>query len=91
MALFHYTFWNDWVAAYADHTFKIEDFDVDDLARRAGLEKRAKTRAWLPRDGVNSQPLDPALVNLTWADLERVSPVVWRRATTLARGFGYDV
>ena len=25
----------------------------------------------------------------TWSDLERISPVVWRRATRLAREFGY--
>ena len=34
--------------------------------------------------------MDPALASVTWADLERISPVVWRRATRLAREFGYD-
>ena len=38
----------------------------------------------------NSRAMDPALASFTWADLERISPVVWRRATRLAREFGYD-
>ena len=38
----------------------------------------------------NSRAMDPALASVTWADLERISPLVWRRATRLARQFGYD-
>ena len=30
VALFHYVFWNDWVNAYADWTYKLEDFDARD-------------------------------------------------------------
>ena len=38
----------------------------------------------------NSRAMDPALASVTWSDLERISPVVWRRATRRAREFGYD-
>ena len=37
VALFHYVFWNDWVKAYADWTYKVEEFDVAQIARRASL------------------------------------------------------
>lgn len=91
VALFHYVFWNDWVRASADWTYKVEDFDADEIARRASLGPRrppARPRPAAAAD--NSRAMDTALASVTWSDLERVSPVVWRRATRLAREFGYD-
>ena len=91
VALFHYVFWNDWVKAYADWTYRVEDFDADEIARRASLgPARPPTRPKSAAAAENSRAMDPALASMTWSDLERVSPVVWRRATRLAREFGYD-
>ena len=42
-----------------------------------------------PHGGVGD--LAPDLANVTWADIEAVSPFVWARATALARSHGYDV
>ena len=91
VALFHYVFWNDWVKAYADWTYKVEEFDVEQIARRASLgPPRPPARPILAAAAENSRAMDPALASVTWADLERISPLVWRRATQLARQFGYD-
>ena len=91
VALFHYVFWNDWVNAYADWTYKLEDFDAQEIARRASLgPPRPPARPKPAAAAENSRAMDPALASFTWADLERISPVVWRRATRLAREFGYD-
>ena len=91
VALFHYVFWNDWVRAYADWTYKVEEFDVEQIARRASLgPPRPPARPILAAAAENSRAMDPALERVTWSDLERISPVVWRRATRLAREFGYD-
>ena len=91
VALFHYVFWNDWVRAYADWTYKVEDFDADEIARRAALRPpRPPARPKPAAAAENSRAMDPALASVTWADLERISPLVWRRATQLARQFGYD-
>ena len=91
VALFHYVFWNDWVKAYADWTYKVEEFDVEQIARRASLgPPRPPARPILAAAAENSRAMDPALATVTWSDLERISPVVWRRATRLAREFGYD-
>ena len=91
VALFHYVFWNDWVNAYADWTYKLEDFDAQEIARRASLgPPRPPARPKPAAAAENSRAMDPALASITWADLERISPVVWRRATRLAREFGYD-
>ena len=95
VALFHYVFWNDWVAAYADAQIKIEDFDVATVAARAGLKTPksdpAKRRRRPPKTDANHHDLAPDLANVTWADIEAVSPFVWARATALARSHGYDV
>ena len=91
VALFHYVFWNDFVKAYADWTYKVEDFDADEIARRAALgPPRPPARPIPAAAAENSRAMDPALASVTWADLERISPLVWRRATRLAREFGYD-
>ena len=91
VALFHYVFWNDWVRAYADWTYKLEDFDAQEIARRASLgPARPPARPKPAAAAENSRAMDPALASVTWADLERISPLVWRRATQLARQFGYD-
>ena len=91
VALFHYVFWNDWVKAYADWTYKLEDFDAQEIARRASLgPARPPARPKPAAAAENSRAMDPALASVTWADLERISPLVWRRATQLARQFGYD-
>ena len=91
VALFHYVFWNDWVRAYADWTYKVEDFDADEIARRAALRPPRPPARPIPAAAAeNSRAMDPALAIVTWSDLERISPVVWRRATRLAREFGYD-
>ena len=91
VALFHYVFWNDWVKAYADWTYKVEEFDVEQIARRASLgPPRPPARPIPAAAAENSRAMDPALASVTWSDLERISPVVWRRATRLAREFGYD-
>ena len=91
VALFHYVFWNDFVKAYADWTYKVEEFDVEQIARRASLgPPRPPARPILAAAAENSRAMDPALASMTWSDLERISPVVWRRATRLAREFGYD-
>ena len=91
VALFHYVFWNDWVNAYADWTYKLEDFDAPEVARRASLgPPRPPARPKPAAATENSRAMDPALASVTWADLERISPLVWRRATQLARQFGYD-
>ena len=91
VALFHYVFWNDWVKAYADWTYKVEDFDADEIARRAALgPPRPPARPMPATTAENSRDMDPALASVTWVELERISPVVWRRATRLAREFGYD-
>ena len=90
VALFHYVFWNDWVRAYADWTYRVEDFDAEQIARRASLgPPRPPTRPKPAAAAENSRDMDPALASTTWSDLERISPVVWRRATRLAREFGY--
>ena len=34
VALFHYVFWNDWVNAYADWTYKLKDFDAQEIAQQ---------------------------------------------------------
>ena len=91
VVLFHYVFWNDWVRAYADWTYKLEDFDAQEIARRASLgPARPPARPKPAAAAENSRYMDPALASVTWADLERISPLVWRRATQLARQFGYD-
>ena len=91
VALFHYVFWNDWVRAYADWTYKLEDFDAQEIARRASLgPARPPARPKPAAAAENSRAMDPALASVTWADLERISPLVWRRATRLALQFGYD-
>ena len=91
VALFHYVFWNDFVKAYADWTYKVEEFDVEQIARRASLgPPRPPARPILAAAAENSRAMDPAFASVTWADLERISPLVWRRATQLARQFGYD-
>ena len=91
VALFHYVFWNDWVKAYADWTYKVEDFDAQEIASRASLgPPRPPARPMPAAAAENSRAMDPALASVTWADLERISPLVWRRATQLARQFGYD-
>ena len=91
VALFHYVFWHDWVKAYADWTYKVEEFDADEIARRASMgPPRPPARPRPAAAAENSRAMDPTLASVTWSDLERISPVVWRRATQLARQFGYD-
>jgi len=94
VALFHYVFWNDWVAAYADAQIRVEDFSVADVAARARLgapRSAARGRGRPPKTDANHHDLAPDLANVTWADIEAVSPFVWARATALARSHGYDV
>ena len=95
VALFHYVFWNDWVAAYADAQIKIEDFDVATVAARAGLKTPksdpAKRRRRPPKTDANHHDLLPDLANVSWADVRAVSPFVHDRASRLARAHGYDV
>ena len=68
-----------------------EDFDADEIARRAALRPPRPPARPIPAAAAeNSRAMDPALASVTWSDLERISPVVWRRATRLAREFGYD-
>ena len=70
---------------------KVEDFDAHEIARRASLgPPRPPARPMPATTAENSRDMDPALASVTWADLERISPAVWRRATRLAREFGYD-
>ena len=91
VALFHYVFWHDWVKAYADWTYKVEEFDANEIARRASLGPARPPARPIPAAAAeNSRAMDPTLASVTWSDLERISPVVWRRATQLARQFGYD-
>ena len=69
----------------------VEDFDANEIARRASLgPPRPPARPRPAAAAENSRAMDPALASVTWSDLERISPVVWRRATRLARDFGYD-
>ena len=60
VALFHYVFWNDWVNAYADWTYKVEEFDADEIARRASLgPPRPPARPMPAAAAENSRAMDP--------------------------------
>lgn len=95
VALFHYVFWNDFVDAYADHTYRVEDFDVDTIVRVARLgppseviASRKKATGRPPKRNHFATKFVPT--NLSWADLAAVSPAVATCARRLARSYGYD-
>ena len=78
VALFHYVFWNDWINAYADWTYK---------SRTDAQGHRAR---WAPRPPARPSPPPRRRTRARWTrrsrGLGRVtdSPVVWRRATRRA-------
>lgn len=97
VALFHFVFWHDFVDAYADFTFRVEDFDLGRIAALAGLPRPTQRSAGQDssrskRPAPRSNHHDAALVprNLTWAALEAVSPFVAASARALAIKYGYE-
>ena len=93
MASYHYVMWNEWVYAFADWTYQVEQVDLLVICERAGLDCTSSKldRASKTVDKTNHHDAKDELAGAGWPSCGTRQDVrVWARGRLYPGLFGYE-
>ena len=92
MASYHYVMWNEWVYAFADWTYQVEQVDLLVICERAGLDCTSSKldRASKTSTKTNHHDAKDELTGAGWPELCNATEFMCGRAKRLAGLFGYS-
>jgi hypothetical protein len=90
-SLHHWVLWNQLIELISDHTYRVEDVNLDHLCSRANISRACNQTNASTIKTIRTLPRASGAIAISWELLHRLDPGVTRIARIMANRYGYKV